>query len=157
MLPQLAESIRKLVEPIVCAEGMELVDLQLKRGGNRWLLRIFIDRPEGINHGHCQHISQLVGTLLEVEDLIPRAYVLEVSSPGLDRPLKGLKDFDRFQDRLIKVKLRSPLNGEWVIRGRLAGVEEQQVSIEHQGRLISIPYTNIAEARLEVEFPAKHK
>jgi ribosome maturation factor RimP len=157
MLPPLTESIRKLVEPIICAEGMELVDLQLKRGGNRWLLRIFIDRPEGINHGHCQHISQLVGTVLEVEDLIPQAYVLEVSSPGLDRPLKSLKDFDRFKNRLVRVKLRSPLNGEWVIRGRLAGVEKQRVSIEYRDQMVSVPYTAIAEARLEVEFPAKHK
>jgi ribosome maturation factor RimP len=157
MSQELTESIRKLVAPIISAEGLELVDLELKQGRGRWLLRIFIDHPEGINHGHCQHISRLVGTVLEIEDIIPQRYVLEVSSPGLDRPLKRAEDFDRFKERLIKIKLLAPLGGEWVIRGRLKGIKGQQVSVEYQGRLISIPYNNIANARLEVEFPAKPK
>ncbi len=157
MSQDLIDSIRKLVAPIVSDEGMELVDLELKRGGGRWLLRIFIDHPEGVSHEHCRHISRSVGTVLEVEDIIPNAYVLEVSSPGLDRPLKSLKDFDRFKERLIKVKLHSPLEGNWVIRGRLKGIENKQVNILYQGQMVGIPYDNIAEARLEVEFPIGHK
>jgi ribosome maturation factor RimP len=157
MSQNLTESVIELVEPIIRAEGMELVDLQLKRGPKRWLLRIFIDHPQGINHGHCQNISRLVGTVLEVEDLIPHAYVLEVSSPGLDRPLKRPEDFDRFKGRLVKLKLCAALNGKWVVKGRLKGIEEQLVSIEKQGELIGIPYADIAEARLEVEFPIKNK
>ncbi len=157
MYQDLAESVEKLVAPLVSAEGLELVDLQLKRGGGRWLLRIFIDHPEGITHEHCRHISQLVGTVLEVEDIIPHAYVLEVSSPGLDRPLKHLEDFDRFKERLIKIKLQPALNGEWVIKARLKGIEDQNINLEYKGNVISIPYNNIAEARLEVEFPTKRK
>jgi ribosome maturation factor RimP len=157
MSRDLSESIRKLVEPIVSAEGLELVDLILKRGPKRWLLRIFIDHPEGINHGHCQNISRLVGAVLDVEDIIPKAYMLEVSSPGLDRPLKRPEDFDRFKERLIKIKLGFPINGKLLVKGRLKGIANNLVRVEGQEGLVSVPYENITEARLEVEFPAKHK
>lgn len=153
MSNDLTDSIRGLAEPIISDEGLELVDLELSRGGGRWLLRIFIDHPEGVSHEHCRLISRSVGTVLEVEDIIPHEYMLEVSSPGLDRPLKRPEDFDRFKERLIRAKLHSPLEGDWVIRGRLKGIENRQVNVLYQGKIVSIPYDNIAEARLEVEFP----
>ena len=135
-------------------QDIQLVDLELNRGPRRWLLRIFIDRQGGVNLDHCEQISQLVGAMLEVDDPIPGSYILEVSSPGLDRPLKSEADFIRFQGRLAKVKLKEPLpSGERVIIGRILETADHLISLEAGKKRHQIPYASIAEARLEVEFP----
>ena len=154
----LKQNIRQLVEPIIVNQDMELVDLELKKGPYRWLLRVFIDREGGVNLDHCEQISQLVSAILEVEDPIPGPYTMEVSSPGLDRPLRSEADFIRFQGKLAKIKLKEPPKpGQTVLVGRILETVNHQISLEVGNECYQIPYSNIAEARLEVEFPSKCK
>ncbi len=154
----LEQDIHQQVEPIIINQDMELVDLELKKGPYRWLLRIFIDREGGITLEHCEQISQLVGAVLEVEDPIPGPYTLEISSPGLDRPLRNESDFIRFQGKLAKIKLKEPPKpGQMVLVGRILETVNHQIGFKVGEECYQIPYSNIAEAHLEVEFPSKCK
>src|SRR5271167_2831449 len=113
------------------SEGIEIVDVELLGAGRGRVLRIFIDRPEGVTHANCEFVSQQVGTILDVEDVIPGdSYTLEVSSPGLERKLHKAKDFERFLGQKAKVVLREPIENQrsWV--GKLAGFSEGVVSLE---------------------------
>jgi len=157
VLSALEDRLRGLVDPIVDAEELELVSLELKKGGRRWLLRIYIDREGGVSHKHCEQISKLVGIALEVEELIPHGYILEVSSPGLDRPLTKREDFSRFKGRLARLVLQTPYQGAALLRGRLLQSEGETITIEHEGQPVSVDYKNIVRARLEVEFPKRAK
>ena len=150
------DRIRGVVERTVDAEGYELVELELKGGGDRRVLRVFIDKIEGISHRDCQLISEQVGTVLDVEDVVPFSYVLEVSSPGVDRKLVKESDYARFQDRLAKIHTRVALNDQKVFKGRLRGFHEGKVQIElTKGLLLEIPMEVIQEARLEFEWPSR--
>ena len=104
-----ADTARGLLEPIVAREGFELVEVEWGREGPAWVLRLFVDRPGGVNIDHCQELSRLVETVLDVEDFIEPAYNLEVSSPGLDRPLRKPADFERFAGQRVVVKTYGPL------------------------------------------------
>jgi ribosome maturation factor RimP len=146
-------SLRQSVEPLLTAEGMDLVDLQWSRRGPRWVLTLFIEHEGGVSLDDCARISRQVGERIEVDNLIDHAYTLEVSSPGLDRPLRTLADFERFHERLARIVTTVPIQGRSTIVGRLKGVEGQTVFVEAKrvGR-VSIPMTQIKHARLEVEF-----
>jgi ribosome maturation factor RimP len=147
------EVLRQVIEPIVQAEGMSLVDLQWGRRGKRWVLTLFIDKAGGVTLDDCAHISAQVGERLEVEDLIDHAYTLEVSSPGLDRPLRTVGDYERFQGHLIKIVTWGPVQGRSTLVGRLKGLEGQTVMVEvPRLGLVPIPLAQIKHARLEVEF-----
>ena len=147
--------IRQLVTMAVESLGYELVDLELKGGGNNSVLRIYIDKPEGISHADCGLVSEQVGTVLDVEDVIPHKYTLEVSSPGLDRKLVKESDFSRFEGKLAKVQTRIPLQQQKVFKGRLKGLRDGSVVLElPHGSLLEIPLDVIQEARLEFEWPA---
>ncbi len=147
------EVLRQVVEPLLEAEGMDLVDLQWSRRGRRWVLTLFIDKAGGVTLDDCAHISRQVGARIEVDNLIEHAYTLEVSSPGLDRPLRTLPDYERFQEHLVRITTTIPIQGRATIVGRLKGVEGQTVWVEAKGAgIVHIPYTQIKHARLEVEF-----
>ena len=148
----IADKVRNLVEPVVSSEGMECVDVELKMGRGEWRLRIYIDKEGGITHDDCANISRQVGEVLEVEDVFDHSYVLEVSSPGLDRPLKNIDDYRRFSGKLVKLKTFKPIEGKKVFIGKLKGVEEDRVVIEEDGDIFYVPLETIAKGRLEVEF-----
>jgi len=153
MPKDVVQSVRDVVAPVIASEGLELVDVEFKREGRTWYLRIFIDKPAGVTLSDCEKISKEVGVLLDVEDLIHRSYTLEVSSPGLDRPLKTKGDYTRFQGRLVKIKTFSAIRGQKVFSGYLEGIQDDKVRIRTKSEEeIEIPYDQISLARLEVEF-----
>src|SRR5271154_4212969 len=118
-----AEKVQQIAERVGADAGIEIVDVKLLGGGGSRLLRIFIDKPSGVTHADCEYISQNVGTILDVEDVIPgQRYTLEVSSPGVERKLTKPRDFERFVGQKAKVVLREPVENQrsWV--GKLAGI-----------------------------------
>ena len=140
---------------------MELVDLEYKHEGRDWFLRIFIDKEGGVTLDDCADVSREVGAVLEVEDLIRTAYRLEVSSPGIDRPLKKVKDFERFSGSLVKVKTYESLDPDQrgharkTFVGTLLGIENGMVRIEQtdkKGGVVEFPLEGIAKANIEYEF-----
>src|SRR5262245_2208621 len=145
--------LRQAVEPLLEAEGMRLVDLQWSRRGRRWVLTLFIEKEGGVSLDDCAHISRQVGARIEVDNLIEQSYTLEVSSPGLDRPLRTLADYERFHEHLVRIITTIPIAGHSTIVGRLKGVEGQTVLVEaKRAGVLRIPWTQIKRARLEVEF-----
>ena len=149
---KLLEEVRQQIDPLLRAQGFELVDLEYQRGPQGWVLRIYIDREGGITLDECAEVSGEIGTLLEVKDVIPNPYVLEVSSPGLTRPLKKPEDFSKFSHRLVKIKLYEPLDGRKNFKGTLLGLEGEKVRLEAEGRVYELPLQGIAKANLEIEF-----
>ena len=128
-MPRL-QALRQAVEPLLAAEGMGLVDLQWSRRGRRWVLTLFIEHEGGVTLDDCARISRQVGERIEVDNLIDHAYTLEVSSPGLDRPLRTLADFERFHEHLVRIVTTIPIQGRSTIVGRLKGVEGESVLVE---------------------------
>jgi len=146
------EEIRQVAEPVIQSLGMELVDVEYQREAPGWVLRLYLDREGGVTIDDCAEVSREVGTILEVRDLIPNPYVLEVSSPGLTRPLKKLEDFQKYRNSLVKIKTFAPVEGRRNFKGRLLGVEGELVQVEVDGRSYGIPQKSIAKANLEIEF-----
>jgi len=127
--------------------------MEFKGGGKNSILRIFIDKPDGISHRDCELVSEQVGTVLDVEDLIPFAYTLEVSSPGLDRKLVKENDYNRFQGQRARIQTRIPLNRQKVFKGRLRGFQNGNVRLElPNGDPLEIPLDVIQETRLEFDW-----
>src|SRR5437588_2536268 len=115
-----AERVREIAERVAASSGLEVVEVELRGGGKARMLRIVIDKPAGVTHEDCANLSREVGTILDVEDVIPGdSYVLEVSSPGLDRKLTRPADYERFTGRRIKLMTRNPVNGSRHFEGRL--------------------------------------
>jgi ribosome maturation factor RimP len=148
------EQVRQILDPILESMGLTLWELEFQKQGPKWLLRIYIDRdPGGVTLGDCETVSRDLGAALDVEDIIPHAYTLEVSSPGLDRALTKPEHFVRFAGNTIKVKTYQPVNGQKVFRGKLLGMADAAVKIELEaGTVLEIPLNNITKASLEVEF-----
>lgn len=149
------EKIIERVEPVIDAGGMELVDVECLRMKTRWLVRIYIDKEGGVTIDDCTDISRQVGDLLDVYDIPPGPYTLEVSSPGLDRPLARDKDFIRFRGSKIKVRLTDKIEGSRNFRGTLEGFLEEGgekiVVIAVDGKQYRIPRKLVAKAQLEYE------
>jgi len=150
---RLLQEVQGVVEPILQSEGFELVDLEYQRESQGWVLRIYLDREGGgITLDDCTAVSHEVGAVLEVKDLIPNSYVLEVSSPGLTRPLKKPQDFNKFRNRMVKIKLFEPLEGRKNFKGTLLGLEENKVRVEVEQKIFELPLERIAKANLEIDF-----
>ncbi len=145
---KIIESVQDYVELLAADKGLELVDVQFRREGHGWVLRVFIDREEGVTIDDCAGVSRAISAWLDVEDLIEDAYHLEVSSPGLERPLKKREDFERFCGRKARIKLQEPLNGQLVFTGILELVEVDLVVLVVDGHPVSLHFTDIARARL---------
>jgi len=141
------ERLIELIEPPLAALGFELADLDAHLG-RRGLLRIFIDREQGVTLEDCERVSEQLGAWLDVEDPLPGSYVLEVSSPGFDRRLRTLAHFARFAGERAKVELRDARQGRRNLTGRLAGTEAGSVLIEVDGEVWRVPLNDIAVARL---------
>jgi ribosome maturation factor RimP len=145
-------SITELVTPILEEEGLELVEVEYKRGARRSFLRIYIDKPGGVTIDDCSNVSGQLGDLLDIEDLIHNRYVLEVSSPGANRPLKSPDDYKRFLGRLARVTTVEPVAGKQRHVGRLVAFDQGKVTLDVQNSgPVTIELTNIERARLEVE------
>jgi len=142
-------AIEEYAEPLLESMGIELVEMQFRREGHGWVLRLFIDKAEGgVTIDDCAAVSREISTWLDVEDLIEYAYHLEVSSPGLERPLKKVKDFQRFAGREARVKLREPLDGQKVFIGTIDSVDEEKVVLVSDGKPVDLMFENISKARL---------
>jgi ribosome maturation factor RimP len=137
----------ELIEPPLAALGFELADLDAHLG-RRGLLRIFIDREQGVTLEDCERVSEQLGAWLDVEDPLPGSYVLEVSSPGFDRRLRTLAHFARFAGERAKVELKDARQGRRKLIGRLAGTEDGHVLIDVDGEIWRLPLNDIAVARL---------
>jgi ribosome maturation factor RimP len=147
------ERIREAAERVAQSLGLEVVDVEWKVGRDRFL-RVYIDKQEGVSHKDCEAVSNQLSVLLDVEDLIPgqQHYILEVSSPGLDRKLTKPAEFERFSGRLARIFTIEPVENQKFFEGRLAGVAGGKVQIEVQGRVIAVPMEGIRKANLVVEF-----
>jgi ribosome maturation factor RimP len=152
MQRQIEVEVRHLAESLVHSEGMELVDLEYRKEGPRWVLRLFVDKEGGVSLDDCADISRQLGDLLDVKDMIPQSYVLEVSSPGLDRRLRKKEDFRRFAGGRVRLRLISPLESRRKIVGTLVGIEDEAVIVAGTERTYSVPLENIAKANLVYEF-----
>jgi ribosome maturation factor RimP len=141
--------IEKLVEPLLAQESAELVDLQILREHGRQILRFFLDKSGGITLDDCEHLSHRIGALLDEADAVPGSYVLEVSSPGLDRVLKKERDFVRFAGQAVQVRLRLAQDGRRNFKGTLTGFADGKVKVECEGNPFEFPLSLIDEARLD--------
>ena len=148
---RLLAEIQEVVQPILVSQGFELVDLEYQREGKGWVLRLYIDREGGIHLDDCADVSRDLGAVLDVHDIIPHSYRLEVSSPGLTRPLKKLEDFEKYQNRRVKVRTFEPIAGQRNFVGILRGMEGDKVRLEFEGQILEIPFGAIAKANLEIE------
>ncbi|MHB1126582.1 MAG: ribosome maturation factor RimP [Bacillota bacterium] len=149
---KLEEKVESLVTPVISDNGYELVDIEYKKEGRNWYLRFFIDHPEGVTLDGCGLISKQVEAILDEANAIPQTYILEVSSPGLERPLKKDSDYHRFAGRKVLIHTFAPLLDKKEITGVLQGLEDGQVVIFRDGELLKIPYQQVALARLVVDF-----
>jgi ribosome maturation factor RimP len=156
------EKIQVIAERVAASEGLEIVDVQLLGGGGTRVLRIFIDRtagggvdkPEGVTHADCELMTQQVGTILDVEDIIPGGkYTLEVSSPGVERKLSRPREFERFAGKKIKVTLREPVEEKTHWIGTLNSFSEGIITLEPApGKTIQFPLEQVEKANLKFEW-----
>ena len=158
---QLIDRIRAVAERVARSYNLEIFDVQFRRESAGWVLRIFVDVPWNSSTGadasptieDCEHVSRDVSAILDVEETIDHRYTLEVSSPGLDRPLRSATDYRRFAGRLAKIVVSEPVDGQKHFEGRLGGLEQNSVVIETRpGKRQLIPLPLVTRARLEVEF-----
>ena len=154
------EQIRAIAERVAGSRGLTIWDIQSRRETSGHVVRVFIDRPgpaatpdDSVSIEDCEQVNREMSTILDVEDPLPFAYTLEVSSPGLDRPLRGEDDYRRFAGRLAKVVVSEAVDNQKAFEGRLRGVEGDQVMLEApNGRVHRLPLRLITRGRLEVEF-----
>lgn len=151
---------RELAARVAGTYGLEVFDVQYRREAGGMVLRVLVDRPgpaataeESVSIEDCAQVSRDLSAMLDVEDLVPAAYLLEVSSPGLDRPLRGLDDYRRFRGRRAKIVVREPVDGQTFFKGVLAGAEGSDVLIDaDDGKRHRVAADVITRANLEVEF-----
>jgi len=162
------DALVRVVEPVVLAHGAELVDLELKSDRGGWVLRVYVEkagaaaqalstRDAAVDLELCANVSRDLSPALDVVDLIPHAYSLEVSSPGVERPLRGAADYVRFAGQKAKLRLRDPVGGQRVIVGILAGVADGKVQVSESGRTHEVPLHSVDRARLVFELTAQPK
>jgi len=145
------EKIEEFASVLLPSMGLELVEVQFRREGHGWVLRLFIDCEQGVTVDHCADVSREVSDFLDVEDLIDHPYHLEVSSPGLERPLKSLNDYRRFVGRRAKIKLRESVDGQKVFAGTINSVNDHGVELElEDGSKVMLPFAHIRKARLAI-------
>jgi len=145
------ERVEEFISPLLAEMEVELVEVQFQREGHGWVLRLFIDREGGVTLEDCTAVSREVSSYMEVEDPIDHAYHLEVSSPGLERPLKKIADFARFVERRARVKMQGKIEDQRVFIGTLKGVEGENVLLLVDDQLQRFPFAGIARARLMLE------
>jgi ribosome maturation factor RimP len=158
------EQVRAIAERVAASRGVEVWDIEFRGGGGKArMLRIYIDKPAGVTHEDCEFVSREVGTILDVEDVVPGSgYLLEVSSPGLDRKLRDARDYERFRGNLVKLQTLEPVNGSRNYEGRLTKFADGRLTLEMPpkgkgkkqvpGAVVEIELANVAKANLVPEF-----
>jgi ribosome maturation factor RimP len=145
--------VAKLAEKIVERHSFELVDVEYVKEGSTWYLRVFIDKPLGITIDDCQVVSQELDKLLDQEDPIKQSYILEVSSPGIDRPLKNDKDFERYKGKSVEIKLFQPVDGIKIFEGELQGLIDNTIRIKNdESQVLEFAKDKVALVRRIVKF-----
>ncbi len=153
MRQEVVSKIEEIAQRVAASEGIEVVEVEFKGGGGNQLVRISIDRPEGVSHADCELVSHQVGTILDVEDVVPGHYTLEVSSPGVERKLLKPSDYIRFQGKKAKIVLREPVESQRHLQGTLAGLENGTVSLDTgAGRVLRFPLNQVERANLKFEW-----
>jgi len=148
----ITKQVSDLIEPIINEMRFELIDVEYLSDRGRWVLRIYIDKEGGVTLDDCALVSGELGDLIDIKNIIEHEYVLEVSSPGLNRPLKKEADFIRVIGKKIKVKTKIPVNGRRNFAGRLNDFKEQKLFIESEGGLVTVSWPDIEKANLVYEF-----
>ena len=148
----IAARVQEIAERVAIDHGLELVHAEVAGPDNKPIVRVFIDKPQGVTHDDCSEVSTHLGTILDVEDFIHASYTLEVSSPGLERGLYKRADYERFAGSNAKLKTRQPIGGQRNFRGRLLGLEGDEVVFDDRtsGR-VQIPLGLITKANIEVD------
>ncbi len=154
MSESIASKIEEIAQRVAESEGLELVEVEVKGGGASRFVRISIDKPDGVTHADCELMSQQVGTILDVEDVVPGGrYTLEVSSPGVERKLLKPRDYERFQGKKAKVTLRDPVEGRRSWEGTLAGVENGLIRLDPEsGNPVRFAFDQVQKANLKFEW-----
>lgn len=152
MAETVIESVKAIAFPVLEELGLELVEVQYRREQNGWVLRLIIDKQEGVTLDDCAAVSREISQLLDIEDFIDQAYNLEVTSPGLDRPLKSLAEFARFVGRKAKVKTTEPIGGQQVLIGTIKRTTGEAIVLQLDDGEVTVLFSQVAKARLEVEF-----
>ncbi|HEY5403680.1 MAG TPA: ribosome maturation factor RimP [Pyrinomonadaceae bacterium] len=148
----IGQKVQEIAERVAIDHGLELVHAEVAGPENKPIVRVFIDKPQGVTHEDCAKVSLHLGTILDVEDFIHASYTLEVSSPGLERGLYKRADYERFAGSDAKMKTRLPINGQRNFRGRLLGVDGNEVLFDDRTNgKVKIPLEIIKEAKLEVD------
>jgi ribosome maturation factor RimP len=148
----IAGRVQEIAERVAIDHGLELVHSEVVGPENKPIVRIFIDKPQGVTHEDCSEVSSHVGTILDVEDFIHSSYTLEVSSPGLERGLYKRADYERFAGSQARIKTRQPIQGQRNFRGSLLGVEGDDVLFDDRTNgLVRVPLDSITKANLEVD------
>ena len=152
------DRVRAIAERVTIDHGLELVHAEVAGPDNKPIVRIFIDKPNGVTHQDCSEVSLHVGTVLDVEDFIHASYTLEVSSPGIERGLYKRQDYERFAGSLAKLRTRKPIQGQRNFRGRLLGIDGEDILFEDRtsGR-VRVPFEVVAKANLEMDVDAEFK
>lgn len=143
--------VEQLLAPMLEQENAELVDLKFVQEGHRWVLKVFLDKSGGITLDDCAYFSDRIGSLLDEKDIITKSYVLEISSPGINRVIKKESDFKRFSGQAVKLTSKIPQEGQRHFKGKILGFEDGQVLIEAGGKTHRFPLSQIDEARLDSE------
>lgn len=149
--PGIEDVVTGMAQPVADALGLELVDVEYMKEGASWFLRVFIDKPEGITHSDCQAVSERLGKILDEKDPIPQSYILEVSSPGIERPLKKPEDYVRFRGRKVRASMFSPIDGKKEFVGQLEGLADGKVLINVDNKQVALPLGLVAKVRLEAD------
>lgn len=143
----------KLGAPVADGQGVSIIDVEMTGGLRRPTVRVFIDKEGGVTLDDCERVSRGLSALLDVEDMIHTSYVLEVSSPGLDRPLKEIADFEKSVGKLARVITKESIDNRTFFIGRIQGVRGDDVLLKvGEGEVFEIPFDRISRARLEIEF-----
>jgi len=146
------ENILHMAEPLLVGKNMELVDLEFRKEGVGKVLRLFIDKTDGVTVEDCANISRELSTLMDVNETIEEKYVLEVSSPGLRRPLKKIDDFKKFKGKLVLIKTKEPIENRKVFKGYLKDTNDEGIEMDIDGLLYSLSFQQIHKANLEIDF-----
>ncbi len=152
MKKNIQQTVTELVSPVVENLNYELVDVEYVKEGANWYLRIYIDKPGGISIDDCQAVSEQVSDLLDKNDPIDQSYYLEVSSPGLDRPLKTEKDFTKYKGELVEVKVFQPIDGKKIFEGELVGLKDNFVVINQEGHDVQFEREKVAVVKRVIKF-----
>lgn len=146
----LIPSLWSMIEPVLEPEGIELVDIEFRLEGGRWVLRLYIDTPQGVTLDDCELVSRQIGALLDIKDPIEHRYVLEVSSPGINRVLRKEEDFRLFAGSPVRIRTRRKLTGRRNFQGILKGMENSAIILEVDGARVEIDPKNVEKANLDL-------